>query len=51
MLGQLRPNLELLSGAGGGTLVPNKGITSWLTLCFHYNHASAVHVNTALFGQ
>ena len=34
-----------------GGSVPYKGIASKLTLCFYYNHASAVHVNTALNGQ
>ena len=42
---------ELLSGAGGGTLVPDKGIISELTLCFYYNHACVVHVNEAHNGQ
>ena len=40
-----------IGGAGGGTLVPNKGITSKLIHCYCCNHACAFHVNTALNGQ
>ena len=42
---------NLISGAPMKLVFPLLGITSQLTLCFHYKHVCWVHVNKALNGQ